>query len=322
MMRRSSTPKSTNNKVNGKGFSKRRAHKKAAEDQSSIMSRLSFESIENGIVTLKVKGKSLKMGVLAVSGMDIFDLNDYDRNTVFNNFAKATLSIGTDHKYVFTSKTPYLANQKAYIKYKMQKSINRYSEYLLNEQHDIFEDFEVSHYDRMAYLFIYSDDEKKIYTGAQRFISHMRDVDVSWCSTEEIIVTLNKLICLNTENQQLSENGDLNETILPETIIFKPNYYKINDVFAQTVVVYDYAAEIDDLRLAQIVTQSNDTIVWDVNVADKETVLDELSSSLRELESRGGIIQDATEKLDTSTEYQKLEMIYQNIKTAMSRYTM
>lgn len=60
MMRRSSTPKSTNNKVNGKGFSKRKAHKKAAEDQSSIISRLSFESIENGIVTLKVKGKSLK----------------------------------------------------------------------------------------------------------------------------------------------------------------------------------------------------------------------------------------------------------------------
>ena len=51
MMRRSSTPKSTNNKVNGKGFSKIKAHKKAAEDQSSIMSRLSFESIENGIVT-------------------------------------------------------------------------------------------------------------------------------------------------------------------------------------------------------------------------------------------------------------------------------
>ena len=53
----------------------------------------------------------------------------------------------------------------------MQKSINRYSEYLLNEQHDMFEDFEVSHYDRMAYLFIYSDDEKKMYTGAQRFIN-------------------------------------------------------------------------------------------------------------------------------------------------------
>ena len=71
-----------------KVFQKEKAHKKAAEDQSSIMSRLSFESIENSIVTLKVKGKSLKMGVLAVSGMDIFDLNDYDRNTVFNNFAK------------------------------------------------------------------------------------------------------------------------------------------------------------------------------------------------------------------------------------------
>lgn len=67
MMRRSSTPKSTNNKVNGKGFSKRKAHKKAAEDQSSIMSRLSFESIENGIVTLKVKGKSLqKLRILLI----------------------------------------------------------------------------------------------------------------------------------------------------------------------------------------------------------------------------------------------------------------
>lgn len=312
MKKKSSTLKS---KIEtSKGFAREKKTKKLKDDPSSIMSRLSFESIHNGIVELKVKGKPLKMGVLAVSGMDIFDLNDYDRNTVFNNFAKATLSIGTGHKYVFTSKTPYLANQKAFIKYKSQQSINRYSEYLLNEQYELFDSFESSHFDRMAYLFIYSDDEKKIYNGAQRFISHMRDIDISWCSDDEIIVTLNKLICLNTENQQLSEKGSLNEIILPEKITFRPNYYKVNDVYAQTIVVYDYAAEIDDLKLAQMVIQSDDTIVWDISISEKDKVIDEISASLRELESRGGIIQDAADKIDTNTEYQKLEIIYQNIK--------
>ena len=203
MKKKSSTLKS---KIEtSKGFAREKKTKKLKDDPSSIMSRLSFESIHNGIVELKVKGKPLKMGVLAVSGMDIFDLNDYDRNTVFNNFAKATLSIGTGHKYVFTSKTPYLANQKAFIKYKSQQSINRYSEYLLNEQYELFDSFESSHFDRMAYLFIYSDDEKKIYNGAQRFISHMRDIDISWCSDDEIIVTLNKLICLNKISSYLKK---------------------------------------------------------------------------------------------------------------------
>lgn len=71
-----------------------------------------------------------------------------------------------------------------------------------------------------------------------------------------------------------------------------------------------------------MVIQSDDTIVWDISISEKDKVIDEISASLRELESRGGIIQDAADKIDTNTEYQKLEIIYQNIKTAMSRYIM
>lgn len=71
-----------------------------------------------------------------------------------------------------------------------------------------------------------------------------------------------------------------------------------------------------------MVIQSDDTIVWDIIISEKDKVIDEISASLRELESRGGIIQDAADKIDTNTEYQKLEIIYQNIKTAMSRYIM
>lgn len=63
-----------------------------------------------------------------------------------------------------------------------------------------------------------------------------------------------------------------------------------------------------------MVIQSDDTIVWDISISEKDKVIDEISASLRELESRGGIIQDAADKIDTNTEYQKLEIIYQNIK--------
>lgn len=58
-----------------------------------------------------------------------------------------------------------------------------------------------------------------------------------------------------------------------------------------------------------MVIQSDDTIVWDISISEKDKVIDEISASLRELESRGGIIQDAADKIDTNTEYQKLEII-------------
>ncbi len=61
-------------------------------------------------------------------------------------------------------------------------------------------------------------------------------------------------------------------------------------------MIYDYAAEIDDLEYANIVTGYSDTIVWDIKERDKSTVLNEIQASLRELESRGAINQDRAEK--------------------------
>ena len=88
MKKKSSTLKS---KIEtSKGFAREKKTKKLKDDPSSIMSRLSFESIHNGIVELKVKGNPLKMVVLAVSRKDIFELNDNDHNTDINKFEKTT----------------------------------------------------------------------------------------------------------------------------------------------------------------------------------------------------------------------------------------
>lgn len=305
----------TMTKSNGKGFfsaaQKSESRKKKA---SGLLSRLSFDSIENGITSFKVKGKPFKMGILAVSGMDIFDLKDYERDSVFINFAKATLSIRTDHKYIFTSKTPYLGKQKEFIKYKSHKSINRYAQTLLEKQYDLFENFEKNHYDRMAYVFIYDSDVKKILEGGQRFIKQMTDVKVSWCGDDEVIELLNKLLCLGTENDRLNHGGSLNDTLLPQSISFHQNYYSINGKYAQSVVVYDYAAEINDLTFANIVTRYDDTMILNVCEKDKNKVLDEIQASLSELESRSGIQQDTAERMDTETEYEKLRFVYNNLK--------
>lgn len=296
----------------------RSSYDKRADDKKrksqALNSQISFEQITDGIVHMKKKGKPVIAGVLALTGMDIYNLKEHERNSVFNNMARATMSLRANHKYIFTSKTPYLENQKAFIRYKSKHSVNKYAQSLLDEQLSLFDSFEKSHYDRMAYLFIYDTSEKRVRDDAKRYIDQMCDVNVTWCSADEITATLNKLLCLNTADNKLHGSGSLDDKLLPGEIEFMPNHYKINGRYAQTIVVYDYAAEIDDLQYADIVTGYNDTIIWDIQERDKKKVLSEVQASLRELESRYAINQDRSEKIDTQTELAKLDAIYNNIK--------
>ena len=79
-------------------------------------------------------------------------------------------------------------------------------------------------------------------------------------------------------------------------------------------IFYDYAAEINDLTFANIVTRYDDTMILNVCEKDKNKVLDEIQASLSELESRSGIQQDTAERMDTETEYEKLRFVYNNLK--------
>ena len=294
-------------------FKKKKTAQKE-KNANALNAHISFESISNGIIRMKSKGKPIMCGVLAITGMDIYNLKEYERNAVFDNMARATMSLRANHKYIFTAACPYLQNQKNFIKYKAKQSINKYVSSLLDEQFYLLDSFEKNHRDRMAYLLIYDKSEKNIHDDAERYINQMVDVNVAWCTSDEIAAMLNSLLCLDTGAEKLSTPGTLNKKLLPEEIEFQSNYYKINNKYAQSIVIYDYAAEIDDLEYANIVTGYSDTIVWDIKERDKSTVLNEIQASLRELESRGAINQDRAEKIDTQTELAKLDLVYNNIK--------
>ena len=105
-------------------FKKKKTAQKE-KNANALNAHISFESISNGIIRMKSKGKPIMCGVLAITGMDIYNLKEYERNAVFDNMARATMSLRANHKYIFTAACPYLQNQKNFIKYKAKQSINK-----------------------------------------------------------------------------------------------------------------------------------------------------------------------------------------------------
>lgn len=310
----SALKKKKNDKVTPITMSKGVKNNGKLKRSQRLSSIISVDGVSDGIIRLKKKGKPVMAGVLAITGMDIYNMQSYERDSVFYNMARATLSLRSNHKYIFTSKTPYLASQKAFVKHKTARAVNKYAQSLLSEQLSLFDSFENNHFDRMAYLFIYDTNEKKIRDAAKRYMSQMTDINVSWCSEEEIIETMNKLLTLNTATEKLSQSGDPDLRLLPDEVEFAPNYYKIGDKYAQTIVVYDYAAQLDDLTYTDIVTGYADTIIWDIQECEKRKVISDLEASLKELESRSGITQDRADVINTATELEKLQQIYIDIK--------
>ena len=153
---------------NKKLLSKKKKTAQKEKNANALNAHISFESISNGIIHMKSKGKPIMCGVLAITGMDIYNLKEYERNAVFDNMERATMSLRANHKYIFTAACPYLQNQKNFIKYKAKQSINKYASSLLDEQFFLLDSFEKNHRDRMAYLLIYDKSEKNIHDDAER----------------------------------------------------------------------------------------------------------------------------------------------------------
>ena len=303
------------NTIKGNGFlnkKKSEVTKKKSRNTKSLTSSVSFDTLENGILQLTMGKKKVYVGVLSIMGMDIEGQKEAERNMVYNNFARASISLKIPHKYFFTYKTPYLENQKAYIKYKESKSINRYAEFQLEKQYELLDYFEHNHYDKMAYLFLYSDNIREIDECASSFIYEMEDVTVSRCANAEIEEVFTKIMNLN-DNDASPSHGTLNERLIPEEIEFHQNYYKVGKRYAQTVVVYDYPASIPDLLIKKIIGKYNDNVILDVCKKDENKVISDISNSLNELESRGDIVQGTTERIDTQVEFEKLKMVYNDI---------
>ena len=88
---------------NKKLLSKKKKAAQKEKNANALNAHISFESISNGIIHMKSKGKPIMCGVLAITGMDIYNLKEYERNAVFDNMARATMSLRANHKYIFTA---------------------------------------------------------------------------------------------------------------------------------------------------------------------------------------------------------------------------
>lgn len=269
---------------------------------------------EDSIFRIKVDGKDSYISIMAVSGIDIFHYTDSDMESVFCNFARATNAMKLPHKYIFTSSSPYFEQHKEYLKYKINKTGHRYTRTMLSKKYDELCNFEKNHKDRLAYLMVFSENIEELRDCCKRFIHQMSDTDVSLCSQSQAVEFLNKYLCFNTEGHKLTTYTDTNDIVLPDQIQFFQNHFTIGDKYVTSLVVSDYPANFSDLQLAALVSDFCDCIITlDVMNRPKQTVLDELRQSLKELRSRSVIKQDVADDIDTQNEFNKLTAIYNDI---------
>lgn len=282
---------------------------------------VSFEPCEENtysqIPSLKIKhkydNKTYYISILSISGIDIFNYTDSDRESAYRNFASASLALEIPHKYIFTDIRPDFHDQKEYIRYKSGKATHSFCKMMLEKRYNEFEMIEENHYDRLAYLIAYSEDKHKLDDSIDMYLSKMTDVNIEVCSIPIMQRVLHKLMSLDTE-QNKTYNHDLNAYIYPERVHFEQNSYKVNNLYATTLIVYDYPAYLLDLLFASYVLQSNDiTVTLDSIKRDKNTITKEISFSLDELNGRGGIKQKVSNMIDTATEFEKVQALYSDI---------
>lgn len=274
-----------------------------------------FSSTEDDtIFKIKVEGKEQYLSILAVSGIDIFHYTDEDMESVFSNFARATIGMKLPHKYVFTNQSPYFNQQKEYLSYKISRSGHSYSKELLAKRLAELEHFESDHMDRLAYMLVFSEKADELSYCCQKFQRAMTDTEVKLCSVELAIEFLNKYLCFDEESKKLSDHTNTNDIVLPNRLEFSQNHVKVDDTYITSLVVNDYPASLLDLELANIVSSYDDcTITFDVQYRPKGEVIAEIRQSLKELKSRAVIKQDVADDIDTANEFDKLTQIYDDI---------
>lgn len=296
----------------------RKPKKKSINAGMFLKGLMDFENFtvpdNDTVFKVKIEGTEKYISILSVAGIDIFHYTNDDMESVFNNFAKATIAMKLPHKYVFTNQTPYFGQQKEFLKYKINKTSHPYTEALLQKKYDELNTFESDHKDRLAYLIVFSDKIEELTYCCTKFKRAMLDTDVKFCYADEAIAVFNKYLCYGEESAKIADYRQINDIVLPSSLKFAQNYCKVDDMYVTSLVVNDYPAYLLDLELANLVSAYDDcTITLDVKFRPKNDVIGEIKQSLKELDSRKVIKQDVSDDIDTQNEFEKLTAIYNDI---------
>lgn len=270
---------------------------------------LSIKSFENDHIVFERK-TSKYVSVLKIPGIDIFHFTESDQRTVFENFSRATRTLDISYKYIFTNQLPSLKEQKKYIDYKTQKTNHTFRKQLLERQKSWMEFIEANQRDRIAYLLLFSDSPEQLRLSSDRYISAMSDTGATVCVGSELKSAIAQILNFSASNE--GEASTPNELVLPESIDFRQNYFKIGNRYVTDLIVYDYPALIKDLQFAALFNQfeSNITITLDCATQSNDDAKSQIDASLAELKGRRSINQSDAEAIESESNFIDLQQLY------------
>lgn len=275
------------------------------------------DMVLNNFFRIKICGKVKYMSLIAIYGIDVMHYSYDDMRSVFATFGSATKQIDLPHKYIFTHKTPDLAQQKAFLEYKLSKADNEYIKELLRLKIKQFEHFEVHHNGNLAYLLVFSDSIDKLYDGIMDYLNEMDYCRIVLNAIEDSVLFFKNLLSFTANDTHDTVNYNvLNDYILPDSVRYGQSYICINDSkYVTPVTAYSYPAMLSKLIITMLVFENSDdvTATWDITSTDKQQIIYELKNSMKELESRKVINEDIGDRMNTQTELEKLQVIYDSI---------
>lgn len=262
------------------------------------------------LILIKTPQKQYYSVMLKISGVDIFHFTDEDKMNAYRNFGRATKSLDLPYKYIFSTSSVSLDEQKKYVSYKLKTCNNQSQQYYLKREHNRFEYIENNHYDRVCYLVIYGKNKVEVKTNATRYICEMQDTSVVLLSSDEQVDVFSNII--KSSNADTYADNIL-EQILPHKILFKERYLVQDDsVFSTCITAYEYPVEFLNLQFASIFASFDDNVVitLDCELARLKDVKSNLSATMRELRGRRELSQSQEEEIDSESDLADLSNLY------------
>lgn len=252
---------------------------------------------------------------VSITGCDIMNFQENDMSNAFESFSNATMAIRTySHKYIFSDTTPDLTLQKKHIRYRLEKSSNDKCRRLLLREIEYFNNIEYNQRDRQTYLMIYGSDIADMQMAANLYVARISQYcNARKLSAEETLELVQKV--LHRGSTIYSDSA------VPSKVQISSNYYLVNDEkYCTTLTCHTYPSFLYDLTLAELIFRLSGTeVTLDVLMDKREKSVEELKSSIREIDSRDSISQERTDEIDNYNDIADLTELYTNVRRSNER---
>ena len=269
----------------------------------------------NYVFRLKHNNIGKYMSVVAIYGIDIMHYSNDDKISAFNAFGSATQFLDLPHKYIFSHKKPDLSRQREFLEYKKSQTHHPFTRAMLDKKLRQIDDLERTHRSNLAYMFVYADDIDTLYAAVEQYCNAFSDTSMALCNFDTTIRFMRTLLNFSDCENRDIDYQNINAYVLPDTVKFGQNYFKVNNTYVTSVVIKSFPALLAPLALTRLVSQKYSDIVsmWDVCTAARDDVQEQLKQSMDELNSRWAIRLGMADNIDTQTELAKIQEIYNSV---------